>query len=196
MSTDSFADFMRRVRAGEAEATAELVREYDPAIRLEVRLRLRDRRLKRTCDSVDVCQSVLASFFKRAAAGQYDLQEPEQLMRLLVTIARNKVAYQARKGTAGRRDHRRVEAGDAAEWELADAAPDPGRQAENDDLVKAFRARLTEEEQRLAELWSQGESWAEIAAALGGSPEARRMQWARVVARVASQLGLDEANHE
>ncbi len=38
----------------------------------EVRLHLEDSRLSRSLDSVDVSQSVLASFFVRAAAGEYD----------------------------------------------------------------------------------------------------------------------------
>src|SRR5262249_31237363 len=52
-------EWLRRVRAGERAAAAELVRRYEPQIRLEVRLRLRDRRLRRLFDSTDICQSVL-----------------------------------------------------------------------------------------------------------------------------------------
>jgi hypothetical protein len=36
-----------RVRAGDQEAATELVRRYEPALRRVVRLRLRDRRLRR-----------------------------------------------------------------------------------------------------------------------------------------------------
>jgi len=35
-----FADFIRRIRAGDAEAAAELVRRYESVIRVEVRHRL------------------------------------------------------------------------------------------------------------------------------------------------------------
>ena len=87
---NTFTDFIRRVRAGDAQAAAELVRRYEPLIRREVRLRLEDRRLARAFDSMDVCQSVLASFFVRTAAGQYDLEEPGQLVKLLARMARNK----------------------------------------------------------------------------------------------------------
>ena len=84
-ASDDFKELVGRMRAGDDDAAAELVRQYEPLIRREVRLRLEDRRLRRTFDSMDVCQSVLASFFVRAAAGQYDLDEPAQLVRLLVT---------------------------------------------------------------------------------------------------------------
>src|SRR6516225_7135137 len=69
MSDDNiFACLIRRLRGGDPRAAEELVREYEPAIRLEVHCRLRDPRLRRAFDSLDVCQSVLASFFVRAAA--------------------------------------------------------------------------------------------------------------------------------
>jgi hypothetical protein len=35
-----FADFMRHVRAGDAQAAAELVRRYKPLIRREIRLEM------------------------------------------------------------------------------------------------------------------------------------------------------------
>src|SRR2546429_4167880 len=102
---DSFAGFIRRIRAGDGEAATELVRRYEPLVRREVRLHLEDRRLGRLFDPDDVCQSVLASFFVRATAGQYDLNQPDQLLRLLVSMARNKLASAARRQTPQRRDH-------------------------------------------------------------------------------------------
>ena len=51
---------------------------------------------------------LLASFFVRAAAGQYDLERPEQLRALLMGMVRNKLAFQLRKQRAQRRDHRRL----------------------------------------------------------------------------------------
>src|SRR5438309_2196398 len=93
---DSFDDLIRRVRAGDQAAAAELVRRYEPAICRAVRFRLADSRLVRLLDSMDICQSVLASFFVIAAAGQYDITQPEQLLKLLVAMARNKLALEAR----------------------------------------------------------------------------------------------------
>jgi RNA polymerase sigma-70 factor (ECF subfamily) len=39
---------------------------------------------------MDICQSVLASFFVRAAVGQFELDRPEPLVGLLIGMARNK----------------------------------------------------------------------------------------------------------
>jgi hypothetical protein len=62
---DAYAEFIRRIRSGDQDAAAELVRLYEPEIRLEVRtwLRLRDPRLRRVFDSMDICQSVTPSPF-------------------------------------------------------------------------------------------------------------------------------------
>src|SRR5688572_5193627 len=89
-----FDSLVARLRAGDAEAAAELVRHYEPAIRAAVRGRMADTRLRRLFDSMDVCQTVLASFFARAALGQYELNSADDLVRLLVSMARNKLAKQ------------------------------------------------------------------------------------------------------
>jgi hypothetical protein len=51
-------------------------------------------------DPADVFESAKASFLVRAAAGQYDLGDADNLPRLLARMARNKVAQAARVTTA------------------------------------------------------------------------------------------------
>jgi RNA polymerase sigma-70 factor (ECF subfamily) len=198
MCTDhAFADFIRRLRAGDEEAAGELVRHYEPLIRREVRLRLHDPRLYRLFDSMDICQSVLASFFARAAIGQYDLNQPEHLLKLLVGMTRNKLAFQSRKQYRHCRDSRRASTG-GPELLATVAAADPGpsQLAAERDLLHQVHERLSHEEKLLADLRGQGYEWAEIATHLGGTPHARRMQLARAADRVARQLGLDGENDE
>src|SRR5207249_4424725 len=112
-------------RAGDADAARELVQRYEPAIRRVVRFRLADSRLGRVFDSMDICQSVLASFFLRAAAGQFDLEQPEQLLKLLVSMARNKLALQARAQQRQRRDYRRIQPGALEDKQIASDEPTP-----------------------------------------------------------------------
>src|SRR5947209_16158324 len=104
-----FTELIRRVRAGDEQASAELVRLYEPAIRVAVHVRLTDVRLRRLFDSVDICQSVLGIFFARATAGQFELERPEQLVRLLVTMARNRLTNHALREQATCRDCRLTE---------------------------------------------------------------------------------------
>jgi hypothetical protein len=81
-----FNELLQRVRDGDAVAADELVRNYESAIRVAVRIRLSDPALRQQFDSMDVCQSVLKSFFLRTAAGQYDLRDPAQLVALLTAV--------------------------------------------------------------------------------------------------------------
>ena len=188
-----FTEFLLRIRAGDEQAAVELVRQYEPIIRRAVRVRLEDQRLCRLFDSMDVCQSVLASFFLRTAAGQYDLERPEQLLKLLVTMARNKLASAARGQNRECRDQRRLEGGDPEQMEaLVAATPTPSKVVAGQDLLRQFRQRLTDEERQIADLRGQGFGWVEIAAQLGGKPPTRRMQLTRAVERVTRELGLDE----
>ena len=185
----AFADFIRRIRAGDDQAARELVEHYEPVIGREVRLRLRDLRLASRFDWTDICQSVMASFFVRAAAGQYDLEQPDQLRRLLVTMTRHKLTKQVRRHRADRRDYRRLESRDPAYLEGRSAAvPTPSRLVAGRELLEEFRRRLSEEERLLADLRGQGCEWAEIAARLGGTAEACRKQLARAIERVEQQL--------
>src|SRR4051794_11644781 len=110
VESEGYPEFIRLIRGGDERAAEDLVRRYEPEIRLEIRtwLRLRDPRLRRVFDSMDICQSVLASFFVRAAVGDFDLDEPRQLVRLLVGMARNKLADRVRHHQRKRRHVRRV----------------------------------------------------------------------------------------
>ena len=186
-----FSDFIEKIRAGDERATAELVKRYEPEIRREVRLRLRDPRLRRDFDSMDICQSVLGTFFVRVAAGQYDLKEPDDLIKLLLTMTRNKVAEKMRRQHRLRRDSRRT-VGGVEELALAGRDPTPSSVVAGKELLEKARQRLSEEERQLVELRSEGLSWEQVAASVGGTAGARRNQLSRALGRVAQELGLDE----
>jgi RNA polymerase sigma-70 factor (ECF subfamily) len=188
----SFPDFIRRIRAGDAQAAVELIQRYESVVRLEVRVRLIDPRLRQVFDSLDVCQSVMASFFVRAAAGQFDLEQPRDLVKLLVVMARRKLAFQVRKERAQRRDHRRLKCAPAEVLEATAARPSPSAEVAGRELLDAFRQRLSDEERQLAERRAQGQAWADIAAEMGGTAQGRRKQLERAVERVSRQLGLEE----
>jgi len=195
-NSDDFQDLMRRVRAGDGDAATLLVRQYEPAVRRAVRIWMLNARLRRSIDSLDICQSVLASFFVRTALSQYHFDSPEQLVKLLVSMARNKLADQVRREHAGCRDSRRLEPGDVRERELVGADPSPSQVAVARDLLEEFRRRMSAEERQLAEQRALGREWAEIAADLGGRPDALRKKLDRALQRIARELGLDDCHHE
>ncbi len=193
---NSFQELIRRARSGDGEAAEELVRRYEPTIRRTVHIHLRDARLRRLLDSMDICQSVFKSFFVRAASGQYQLETPEQLLALLVTMARNKLAGHARKPQVQRRDQRRGGTAGVADSAITAPGADPSQQVAAQDLLHEFRKRLSPEERLLADQRAQGREWAEIAAQQGRSPDALRKRLERALQRVARQLRLDEVKDE
>ena len=189
---DSFRLLLRRVRAGEPEAVAELIRAYEPEIRRTVRVRLTDFRMRRLLDSMDVCQSVWANFFVHVGLGRFDLDRPEELLKLLAVMARNKLRDHARRQHADRRDCRRVRAatttpsGRSPTPNPAPAGSWPVRICSN-RCATAFRRRnvISRTSTRL------GRDWADLAAECGASPEALRERLARALDRIVEELGLE-----
>jgi RNA polymerase sigma-70 factor (ECF subfamily) len=187
----TFEELIRRVRAWDQDAAAELVRRYEAAIRRAVRFRMADARLGSLFDSMDICQSVLGSFFVRAASGQYDLESPEKVLGLLVAMARNKLASKARRQLALRRGGHNVTTGIGDRGQFAAPGASPSREVAARDLLQEVRRRLSADELELLDLRNDGHDWSAIAGRVGGAAEALRKKLARALARVAEQLDLD-----
>ena len=179
-SPESFQTLIARVRAGDEQAAAELVRRYEPAIRRAARVRLLDTRLNRLLDSMDICQSVMASFFVRTALGQFELETPDQLLKLLATMTRNKLAepgqgpWQQPGATfAGFRLSRVIATMrrlSAAPERIAGHDPTPSRDLAARELLEEALRRLSPEEKRILDCREQGGQWTEIAAGAGLEP--------------------------
>lgn len=181
-----FEALIRQVRAGDQQAAADLVREYEPYIRRAARNRLRNSPLRRVLDSLDVCQSVLVSLFHRTAQGQYELETPEQLQRLLVRMVHNKVA------DAWRRYSVRILGQDGVEHDNhADSALLPDEQVSQQELHALARQHFNADEWTLFEARESGISWAELATQHGGTADSLRKQVSRALERVGEILRDD-----
>jgi RNA polymerase sigma-70 factor (ECF subfamily) len=186
-----FDELLQRVRRGESQAADELVRKYESAIRVAIRTRLSDPALRRQFDSMDVCQSVLASFFVRASAGQYDLTEPRQLVALLTRMAQNKLAMRARGQFRQRRDVRRDIGGAYVSEQIADTAPGPYQKAVDRELVSRAYELMDADVRQIADHRARGENWKVIAAQMGGTADARRKQFVRAMDDIAQALEIE-----
>jgi DNA-directed RNA polymerase specialized sigma24 family protein len=188
MAAEGFQALLERLRAGDQAAAAQIVSTYESALLRMIRVRMADRRLRRQHGASDIFQSVMGSFFVRVALGQYELRQPEDLVKLLAVMVRNKVAEKAR-----RRDV--IKEGEVLEdgRGLDAAAPDasPSRIVELRQLAAAARARLPPELLQIVALRDDGLEWNEIAARVGGSAEALRKRLARAASDVAESLGVD-----
>jgi len=191
---ETFRDLVARARRGDADAAHDLVQQYAPHIRRVVRIKMTDPNLLRVVDSMDICQSVLANFFVRISAGQFDLNNPQDLINLLVQMARNKVCDHARRQYADKRNRDRELAGnDEALGEVADPGESPSVFVANKDLLQQALHLLTDEERYLAEQRANGREWSDLAAELGKGAEALRKQYTRALDRVTNELGLDDS---
>lgn len=193
----SFRDLLRRVRAGDPEATRELALRYEPLIRRAAKRPLHDLHLRNLLDSMDICQAVLAEFFARIAADQLELTEPDELLRLFVTMTRNEVRDESRRHKAGRRDHRRHQA-DLSEHclsGLADDGPTPSHIVSARELIAEVFRRLSPEERDLLEQRALGQKWNTLAQQRGASADALRKKLSRALCRVVSEMGLDGDTH-
>src|SRR5262249_16640585 len=154
-------EMLRRVRAGDERATADMLRLYLPEVHRFIRYRLTSAQLRRFLDSLDVCQSVFANFFVRLADGQFDLQNPQQVQQLLRVMAGNRVLDHYRRQTAARRGGEQVPLAETVD--LPARAEDPAQAAETRDLVDTLRAQLSAEERQVLDAWMRGLDWPEIA---------------------------------
>ena len=191
-SETPLGELLARVRAGDPAAGSELVRRYETTIRVAVRTRLTDPTIRRQFDSMDVCQSVFLSFYVRASTGQFDLSNAEDLVGLLVRMARNKLASRVRYHRRERRDVRRVAAGGGDELAGVPTGFPPERVAAGRELLARVRAELTADERVIADHRAAGRTWDEVAREMGGTAEGRRKQYERAIDRIVFQLGIDE----
>jgi RNA polymerase sigma factor (sigma-70 family) len=192
---EPFPQLLHRVRAGDEQAAAELVRLYEPALHRLVRLRLCGLRLCRILDPADVCQSVFGAFFVRITSGQYELHTADDLRRLLFVMARNQLITEVRRWRVRARNLPEEDNGQAIE-DLACPGATPSQQLEARDLLEEFRRRLSREERWLADQRFLHRPWVEIAGECGSSPEALRKRLSRAFARIAVEFQRNGQDHQ
>ena len=192
----TFQELIAQVRAGDEQAAEVLFQRYEAQVRRIVRVQLTNPALKRQFDSSDLRQSVLGDFFVRVALGQFELQNAGQLIGLLKKMAENKLLNKVEHHHAARRDTRRLETGQLHDSELAGPAATPSRIAAGRELLAEVRARLTDQERYLAEQRAAGRSWGELAAELGKTADAVRVQLKRALDRVSEELGLSSIDYD
>jgi RNA polymerase sigma-70 factor (ECF subfamily) len=171
----SFADLLRRLRAGDGGAAALVVEQYAYRLVALARSRL-NRRILRKEDAEDVLQSVFKSFFLRCAGGQFRLGSRDDLWGLLVSLTLHKCGHRADYFQAARRDVRREAAapppppeGSRPDWEALAREPTPVEAAVLGETVERLLADLEPRQQQIVRLSLEGEAAAQISARLGVS---------------------------
>src|SRR2546422_5964478 len=110
---------LRRFRGGNTQAATELYLRYAHRLRALIKARC-SAELARRLEPDDIVQSVFHRFFRGVRRGHYDVPPGDELWRLFLVIALNKVRAEENFHRAGKRDVRLTVA-DAAIATCADA---------------------------------------------------------------------------
>ncbi len=187
-NASDLAACLRAIQSGDETAAIRFVSAFEPEVRRFVRVRLTDPGLRRLMDSVDIVQSVMGRFFLHLQADRLQIEHPLQLLKLLLTMARNTLIDHSRYAAV-----RRTVEGFGDNQSLAFVADRHASQEDGligADLLSYVRLRLSPHERALVDGWLNGAGWEELAREFGGSPEALRKRMTRAIDRATSTLGL------
>ncbi len=171
MPEDESSDrsLLRRFRNGQADASTRLYVRY--ANRLQaLATRQTSHELGRRLDPEDIVQTVFRTFFRRVAEGGYDVPDGEEIWKLLLVIALNKIRDAGAHHKAAKRDVRRTSSGEANESAIEQAAAkDEAALAVLRMVVDEALEGLPESHRQMIELRIDGHEIAEISREVGRS---------------------------
>jgi RNA polymerase sigma-70 factor (ECF subfamily) len=164
--TASDRSLLRRLQHGQADASTELYLRYAERL-LALTAAQTSPDLARRIDPEDIVQSVFRTFFRRASEGQYTVPDGEEIWKLLLVIALNKVRATGAFHRAAKRDVRRTSGGEAYERAVESQ---PSRDEDALNLLRMVVEELLrsqpEAHRRMIELRIEGHEVSDIAAAV------------------------------
>jgi RNA polymerase sigma-70 factor, ECF subfamily len=195
---ESSTDLIQRWRTGDESAATELYRRYVQELLRVIGVHL-SRRMKARLDADDVCQSVFRTVFRRARQGEFAFQDDDDVWKLLVTIALNKLRNKHRYMAASKRSvDRETPSGDLGHVD-AFTARQLGRSPGSEEaalVAEVWDSVLTGlpcECQELLRLRVEGYSQQEIAEELRVSTRTIRRMNEQIRKHVSAMLRDDRA---
>lgn len=179
-------------QAGDQNAARQLFDRYVERLLALARRRI-SQRLASRVDPEDVVQSVFRTFFGRVKAGQFHLEDPEDVCKLLARITIHKTLRQVAFHKAAKRNAS-METGHSEEsqerlLEILDREPTPEEANTFLDQMEHFLDQLRPQDRQILEMRMQGYNNVEIAEKLGISDRKIRRLMERVRG-LAEQEGL------
>ena len=158
---------LNRFREGNQDAAAEIYLRYANRLRALARAQCSPD-LARKVEIEDIVQSVFGSFFRGAGQGYYEVPAGEELWKLFLVIALNKVRAKGAYHRAAKRDARRTAGGELLEEFGADDS-DSAACAFLRLVIDEELGRLPESHQQIVRLRMEGHDVAEVARRVGRS---------------------------
>jgi RNA polymerase sigma-70 factor, ECF subfamily len=166
-SAPSDQSLLRRLRIGNQEAATELYRRYSERLRALAQANY-SAALARSLEVDDIVQSVFASFFQRAGKGEYDVPAGEELWKLFLVMAMNKIRAKSNYYLADKRDVRITRGGDTLERHAqSDIVTEDAEHAFLQMVMEEAMENLPESHRPIIRLRTEGYDVAEIATQLG-----------------------------
>jgi RNA polymerase sigma-70 factor (ECF subfamily) len=157
---------LQQVKGGSESAATALYRRYADHLRA-LTARQSSAALSARMDPDDIVQSVFRTFFRRVNADQYEVPRGDDLWRLFLVIALNKIRNAAAHHTAAKRDARQtVPLGDAP---AGGSTPDDAEFTALRLVVDDAIAALPESSRQMVRLRIDGHEVGDIAARAGRS---------------------------
>jgi len=158
--------FVNSLRQGNPEATKKIFDAYVNKLVAMARKRISQRFAGRI-DAEDIVQSVFRTFFHRAKQGQFELNDEDDICKMLARITVHKTFRQIAHHQAGKRDAGRdLGSGDSSQdlmVNLMSREPSPEEATALLDQMEHFLAQLRQEDRDILEMRMQGFSTLEIA---------------------------------
>jgi RNA polymerase sigma-70 factor (ECF subfamily) len=154
---------LRRFQRGDADASTELYLRYADRLRALAESQSSPE-LTRRVGPEEIVQSVFRTFFRRAAQGEYAIPAGEELWKLLLVIALNKVRAHGAYHRAAKRDVRKTATGPAFDDAIdGHAGRDENALVILRLVVDEFLETLPPAHRKMVELRIEGYEVAEIA---------------------------------
>jgi RNA polymerase sigma-70 factor (ECF subfamily) len=128
---------LRAISDGSDDAAAKLYRRYASRLRALAKAQS-SHDLARREDVDDIVQSVFGSFFRGATQGLYDVPAGEDLWKLFVVIAMNKIRAKGNYHRAAKRDIRLTAGGEALEQ------ADPAESRSDEEALVSLQLTIDE----------------------------------------------------
>jgi DNA-directed RNA polymerase specialized sigma24 family protein len=168
-AVNSIPELVERLRHGDSQAAAEVFARYAQRLTALAEQHL-SRKLAARLDGADVVQSVFRTFFRRSAAGEFRIDNSDELWRLLVRITLQKARAKGRHHTAGPRNvAAEAPVGGAFLAEAVAHEPGPAEAAALVDQIEGLLRGLPPLYGDLLRLRLEGHSVSDAAARLGVS---------------------------